>query len=737
MANVANFVKESCSTFGTGNLILTGAISGFTTFASALPAGSVYYTIVDGTNREAGIGTYDGAATIVRSNVIATLASGVYDDISPTPLVLTGAAVVGCGIEATLAAKIEHSNRAILDAIDVAYTSALDTKLSGIEDAADVTDATNVAAAGAVMYTDTNVSTAGWVVDEDTLVSADDTRVPTQQSVKNYVDSAVTSSVTASNVSVDTTGFAGILSGTDDDVQTALDTLDDHTHEGSTIDASGATDGHVLTADGAGNAAWEPIPGITGTAWGDITGTLSAQTDLQSALGGKEPADPTILKEADIGVTVQAYDADIPTVAASQAEMEAGTEMALRSMSPLRVKQAIDAIAAGNPADPTILKEADIGVTVQAYNANIPTVAASQAEMEAGTEAGLRSMSPLMVKQAIAALGGGGGGGGAGLFYKEDSRAVAFTLTGGVVKIKAGTKIDVKGKQVEYAVDTTVTLPALTAGTDYAIWVKDDGTIQASNNFSSAPGAGNWRKIGGFHYAPGGNAAAQLGGDTTPAINKYSLWDLKFRPACSDPRGMTLVSGAFWSDIYLLGVDHLTNGTSKYNVTIASGSRPPKKPTAFGGNGTNAYSSMNWWEANEVLQSYGKRSPTYSEFAALAYGTTEETSSGGTDVPNTGVNGTGATSGWNAFTSKWGVMQAAGCMWTWGADFGGPYAAASWSANTQSRGSTYNLANASLFGGCWHSASASGSRCSLWYYSPSDSYGNFGVRGVCDHLELD
>lgn len=39
----------------------------------------------------------------------------------------------------------------------------------------------------------------------------------------------------------------------------------------------------------------------------------------------------------------QAADADIPTVAASQAEMEAGTETALRSMSPLRVRQAINA----------------------------------------------------------------------------------------------------------------------------------------------------------------------------------------------------------------------------------------------------------------------------------------------------------------------------------------------------------------------------------------------------------
>jgi hypothetical protein len=60
--------------------------------------------------------------------------------------------------------------------------------------------------------------------------------------------------------------------------------------------------------------------------------------------GVYEPADSTILRDADIGTTVQAYDADIPTVAASQAEMEAGTETALRSMSPLRVAQAVAAL---------------------------------------------------------------------------------------------------------------------------------------------------------------------------------------------------------------------------------------------------------------------------------------------------------------------------------------------------------------------------------------------------------
>jgi hypothetical protein len=325
-----------------------------------------------------------------------------------------------------------------------------------------------------------------------------------------------------------------------------------------------------------------------------------------------------------------------------------------------------------------------------------------------------------------------------GLFAKADTTTVAFTNTAaGAASIKAGTKVDVAGTLVQFASATAITMPTLTAGTDYAIWVKDDGTIQASSSHTSAPGAGNWRKIGGFHYAPGGTAAAQAGGDTTPSINAYSLWDLKFRPACTDPRGMTLVADSFWSDIYLLGVDHLTNGTSKYNVTIADGSSPPKIPTRFGGNGSTAYSTLNWWEANEVLQSYGKRSPTYDEFAALAYGTTEATSSGGSDVPTTGVSGTGATNAWNKFTSRWGVIQASGCMWIWGVEFGGGAAAASWTANTGGRGSTYQMENAVLFGGSWGDTSSSGSRASSWDNSPAASGSNIGARGVCDHLILD
>ena len=315
-----------------------------------------------------------------------------------------------------------------------------------------------------------------------------------------------------------------------------------------------------------------------------------------------------------------------------------------------------------------------------------------------------------------------------GIFIKADSSAVAFTKTGnGTASIKAGTLVDVGGKMIAFASDTAITMPTLTAGNDYAIWVNPNASIQATSSFTSPPVTGS-RKIGGFHYAPGGHSGASGGGNSTPQINAYSMWDLKFRPACPDPRGMALVADGFWSDIYLLGVDHLTNGTSKYNVTIADGSSPPKIPTKFGGNGSSAYGSLTWWEATEVLRHHGKRAPTYSEFAALAYGTTEATSIG---------SDPGSTT-WNAtYISKWGMAQSSGNMWIWGDEFGGGAAAAAWTANTGGRGSTYQMENAVIFGGYWGETSVSGSRCSFWGYSPTASDNSFGARGVCDHLILD
>ena len=331
-----------------------------------------------------------------------------------------------------------------------------------------------------------------------------------------------------------------------------------------------------------------------------------------------------------------------------------------------------------------------------------------------------------------------------GPFRKSDPTSAAFVKTG-VFTISTQAAIiyvEVAGTVHAIAASTAVTMPGSpAAGTDYAIWAKTDGSLEATSNHVTPPTT-NARRIGGFHYAPGGNATGVAGGDVTPAINAYSIWDLKWRPACADPRGMTLVAGGFWSDIYLLGVDHPTNGSSKYNVTIADGSSPPKIPAAFGGNGSTAYGGGNWWDMSETLRSFGKRHPTYDEFAALAYGVLDayslESDPGTTGLVN-GTGGGGAGLDHNAYkyTSKWGVIQATGNLWVWGANFGGPYGTAAWTANTGGRGSTYELPNAVLLGGAWSDAANAGSRCSIWPNAPTYSAYSVGARGVCDHLQLD
>ena len=358
-------------------------------------------------------------------------------------------------------------------------------------------------------------------------------------------------------------------------------------------------------------------------------------------------------------------------------------------------------------------------------NGQIATTAASQAEMEAGTEAALRSMSPLRVKQAIVALPGST----YGLFCKADPTIVAFTKTGNFTISTATTLyVEVNGVLKTIASSAAVTMPgSAVAGTDYAIWAKTDGTLEATSNHTSPPTA-NARKIGGFHYAPGGNAAAQSGGNTTAQINEYSFWDLKFRPACSDPRGMTLVAGGFWCDIYLTGVDAITDGTSKYNVTHADGASPPKVPALFGGNGSTTYGSLTWFEASELARAFGKRPLFQSEFMAAAYGTTEA-SSVGTDQGSSVLNA--------AYTSKWGVIQASGVLWVWGQERGGAYSTTGWNDNTEGRGSEYNAPNAAVFGGYWVVGADSGSRASDWGGAASRSNGNIGLRCAADHLLLD
>lgn len=73
-------------------------------------------------------------------------------------------------------------------------------KLDDIEPLADVTDADNVEAAGAVMESDATTAAMSFVVDEDDMISDSATKVATQQSVKKYVDDNIITGGGSNNV---------------------------------------------------------------------------------------------------------------------------------------------------------------------------------------------------------------------------------------------------------------------------------------------------------------------------------------------------------------------------------------------------------------------------------------------------------------------------------------------------------------------------------------------------------
>lgn len=309
-----------------------------------------------------------------------------------------------------------------------------------------------------------------------------------------------------------------------------------------------------------------------------------------------------------------------------------------------------------------------------------------------------------------------------GVFVKRASSSPVITRTGaGTAEIKAGTVVAVGETVLTLAAATPILMPVLTPGTDYAVYVCKDGTVRADTSFSAPHGYGaaDCRRIGGFHH------------DLGSSIGVHSLWDLNWRPACPDPRGMVLVGGAFWADIYLLGTDHIVNGTSRAAVTIADGASPPKIAPAFGGTGASTYGSFNWWEANEVMTAHGKRLPCCGEFAALAYGVIEGASRGSDPVTTQRDPGR---------TSAWGVEQAAGVMWVWGADlsYWPGTGTAGYKASTGGRGALY-LANdrglvAAVHGGSWTGGANAGSRASDLSGDPWTGAQSIGARGIADHL---
>ena len=292
-----------------------------------------------------------------------------------------------------------------------------------------------------------------------------------------------------------------------------------------------------------------------------------------------------------------------------------------------------------------------------------------------------------------------------------------------------------------YASATTVTMPSHTNNTDYAIWQNpSNGDLVGDASFTTAPaGATGGSIVGGYHYIPSGRPTAVNNGSPTGAaeILEYSIWDLTWRPTCPDPRGMANIDGRYWIDLYLCGktsyagTDFSAVPSSKIGLTIADNNDPPLIPAFYGGNGSTAYSTSgslsagSWINFGEVAQSFGKRMPSYHEFAAAAFGAPEAGSRG--SDPGTVI--------WER-QSKWGLAQATGTLWVWGSDFAGTGSTSN-TNHTGGRGTILASDTKAVFlGGDWAGGANSGSRSAYWGDSPWIGFPSLSARFAANHLIL-
>lgn len=235
-----------------------------------------------------------------------------------------------------------------------------------VEDGADVTDATNVDAAWAVMESDTSTASMSFVVDEDNMASNSATKVPTQQSVKAYVDANIwgggvrvngTTSSATPTPNADTTDMYILTAleenatfwaptGTPTNWQILLvRILDDWTPREIDWDpiyrelnvglpATTVANVTLYTAFryNSADTKWDTLANSWAVSWGSwVVETIAEGTGID--VNATDPANPIVgldsttqtslwladssLQSSDIGSTVQAYDAVLDATTAS------------------------------------------------------------------------------------------------------------------------------------------------------------------------------------------------------------------------------------------------------------------------------------------------------------------------------------------------------------------------------------------------------------------------------------
>ena len=221
------------------------------------------------------------ANTAKETNVPTALSVGTLTD---TTVAITSD---GGADDVTLPAVVASTSAGVMSGTDKA-------KLDGIEALADVTDSTNVESAGAVMESDTTTVNMSFVVDEDDMVSDSDTKVPTQQSVKAFVEASVLAEdfwdktgttlspkTAGDGISVDAGAVFNSVAG-DNDFTGNKRTSGQWINYDAEDDKI-SLDGNFEAVAPDENRGWIQFDSGSGSVWGGGTITVAGQTSLATA----------------------------------------------------------------------------------------------------------------------------------------------------------------------------------------------------------------------------------------------------------------------------------------------------------------------------------------------------------------------------------------------------------------------------------------------------------------------
>jgi hypothetical protein len=316
----------------------------------------------------------------------------------------------------------------------------------------------------------------------------------------------------------------GLGDAAEKNVGTAAGTVaaGDHTHNG--LAPTGGTTGQVLkkSSDTNYDYAWAADADSGGApAWGDVTGTLANQTDLQTALDAKQPLDSDLTTLAGLTATTDNMIVSVASAWASRTPAQVKTTLALNNVD--------------NTTD-----------------AGKPVSTATQTALDA-KQATLVSATNIKTINGASVLGSGDLTVGASL---TSTSAFATATT----TISAATYADIAGCSVSLAAGTWLILGQVNIGLANAIIqafvaITDGANTVISEVAASRPASGTASLASPFSCNP------------IAIVSPAGVTTYKLRGA----RGLTTHTGS-WTAMDGNGVNttnHLTNNTDKGSAIFA------------------------------------------------------------------------------------------------------------------------------------------------------------------------